>query len=166
MLPRAVQRRPYDWEPLLAPVLQSYRSSVSEAKGCTLHCLTFGRDMRLPLNLGSALQAPLRDVRTVAAELAEILEWSYKFARKIIGHGHKRAESRYNERLVEHPYQPGCLVRVLQHERNRNAPSKLDAQYSGLCEVLEVRGSLLTLREIDTRCVVTANHDAVRRSTM
>ena len=25
MLRRAVQRRPYDWEPLLAPVLQSYR---------------------------------------------------------------------------------------------------------------------------------------------
>ena len=28
MLRRAVQRRPYDWEPLFAPVLQSYRSTV------------------------------------------------------------------------------------------------------------------------------------------
>ena len=92
--------------------------------------------MRLPVDLGSPLPEPPRDVRTFAAELAEDLEWSYKVAREIIEHGHKRAESRYNERVVEHAYQPGCLVRILQHARNRNAPSKLDAQYSGLCEVL------------------------------
>ena len=87
-------------------------------------------------------------------------------AREIIGHGHKRAESRYNERVVERAYQPGCLVCVLQHARHRNAPSKLDTQYSGLCEVLEVRAALLTLRELDTRRVFTANQDAVRRSMM
>ena len=166
MLCRAVQRRPYDWEPLLAPVLQSYRSSVSEATGFMPHRLAFGREMRLPVDLGSPLPEPPHDVRIFAVELAEDLKWSYKVAREIIGHGHKRAESRYNERVVEHAYQPGCLVRVLQHARNRNAPSKLDAQYSGLCEVLEVRGALLTLRELDTRRVFTANHDAVRRSTM
>ena len=118
MLRRAVQRRPYDWEPLLAPVLQSYRSSVSEATGFTPHRLAFGREMRLPVDLGSPLPEPPRDVRTFAAELAEDLEWSFKVAREIIGHGHKRAESRYNERVVEHAYQPGCLVRVLQHARN------------------------------------------------
>ena len=102
-----------------------------------------GRKMRLPLDLGSPLPEPPRDVRIFAAELAEDLEWFYKIAREIIGHGHKRAESRYNERVVERAYQPGCLVRVLQHARNRNAPSKLDTQYSGLCEVLGVRGALL-----------------------
>ena len=127
-----MQRRLYDWEPLLAPVLQSYRLSVSEATGFTPHRLAFGREMRLPVDLGSPLPEPPRDVRTFAAELAENLEWFYKVAREMIGHGHKHAESRYNERVVEHAYQPGCLVRVLQHARNRNAPSKLDAQYSGL----------------------------------
>ena len=166
MLRRAVQRRPCDWEPLLAIVLQSYRSSVSEATGFTPHRLAFGREMRQPVDLGSPLPEPPRDVRTFATELAEDLVWSNKVAREIIGHEHKRAESRYNERVVEHAYQPGCLVRVLQHARNRNAPSKIDTQYSGLCEVLEVRGALLTLRELDTRRVFTANHDAVRRSTM
>ena len=122
--------------------------------------------MRLPIDIGSPLPLPPRDVRSFAIELAEDLEWSYKVAREIIGHGHKRAESRYNERVVERAYLPGCLVRVLQHARNRNVPSKLDTQYSGLCEVLEVSGPLLTLRELDTRRVFTANHDAVRRSTM
>ena len=122
--------------------------------------------MRFPINLGFPLPDPPRDVRMFAAELAMYLEWSYKVAREIIGHGHNRAESRYNERVVKHAYQPGCLVRVLQHARTHNAPSKLDTQYSGLCEILEVRGALLTLCDLDTRRVFTANHDAVCRSTM
>ena len=166
MLRRAVQHRSYDWESLLTPVLQSYRSSVSEATGFTPHRIAFRREIHLPVDLGSPLPEPPRDVRTFSAELAENLEWSYKVAREIIMHGHKRAESRYNERVVEHAYQPGWLLRVLQHARYRNAPSTLDTQYSGLCEVLEVRGALLTLRELDTRRVFTANHNAVRRSTM
>ena len=126
MLRRAVKSRSYDWESLLAPVLQSYRSTVSEATGFTPFRLAFGREMLLPIDLGLPLPEPTRDVRTFDADLSEDLEWSYKVAREIIGHGHKRAESRYNERVVEHAYQPGCLVRVLQHERNRNTPSKLD----------------------------------------
>ena len=126
MLRRAVQRRPYDSKSILAPVLQSYRSTVSEATGFKPFCFAFGREMRLPIDLGSLLPERPRDVRTFAADLAENLKWSYKVAREIIGHGHKRAESRYNERVVERAYQPGCLVRVYQHARNRNAPSKLD----------------------------------------
>ena len=128
--------------------------------------------MRLPTDL-TEKEMPIsqhpelpRDDRTFTAELADDLEWSYKVAREIIKHGHKRAESRYNERVVERGYQPGCLVRVWQHARNRNAPSKLGTQYFGLCEVLEVCNALLTLRELDTRRIFTANHDAVCRSTM
>ena len=45
-------------------------------------------------------------------------------------------------------------------------PSKLDARYSCLCELLEVRIPTLTLRELSTRRVFTANHDAVRKSTL
>lgn len=52
------------------------------------------------------------------------------------------------------------------HVRFRNVLSKIDAQYSGLCKVVEVRGTLLTLRELDTQRIFTANHDSVRRSTI
>ena len=104
MLRCAVQRRQYDWESLLAPVLQSYRSTVSEATGFTPFSLAFGREMRLPIDLGSPLPEPPRDVRNFAAELTEDLVWSYKVARNIIGHGHNRAESRYNKRVVERAY--------------------------------------------------------------
>ena len=166
MLRRAVQRRPYDRESLLSPVLQSYRSTVFEVTGFTPFRLAFGREMRLPVDLGMPLKKPPRDMRTFASKLAEDLEWSYKVAREIIGHGHKRAENRCNEHVVKRSYQPGCLVRVVQHARNRNVPSKLDAHYSGLCDELEVRSAMLTLRELTTQRVFTANHDAVRRSTM
>ena len=59
MLRRAVQRRPYDWESLLAPLLQSYRSSVSVATGFTPHRLVFGREMRLPVDLGNRCRSRL-----------------------------------------------------------------------------------------------------------
>ena len=94
-----------------------------------------------------------RDVRTFAAKLAEALEYFYRIVSEIIKHGHKRAENRYNERVVKRAYQHGCLVRVLQHARNRNVFSKLDTQYFGLCRVLEVRSAQLTLRELDTACL-------------
>ena len=163
---RTVLKRPFDWKPLLAPVLQSYRSTISEATGFTPYRLVFWREMRLPVDVGTPLPEPPRDVQTFAADLAKNLEWSYKVAREVIGHGHRRAESRYNERVVGRAYPPGTLVRVLVHAHPRNVPSKLDANYSGLCKVVETRGSLLTLRELDTQRVFTENHDAVRRSTV
>ena len=93
MLRRAVQRKPYDWESLFAPVFQSYSSTVSEATGFTPVRFAFGREMRLPVDLGMPLPEPPRDLRTFATELAEDLEWSYIIAREVIGHGHKRTES-------------------------------------------------------------------------
>ena len=100
MLRRAVQKRPYDWKPLLAPVLQAYRSTVSEATGFTPFRLAVKREMRLPIDLETLLPEPPRDIRTLPGETAEDLEWAYRIARKIIGHGHRRAEARYNERVV------------------------------------------------------------------
>jgi hypothetical protein len=166
MLRRAVMKRPFDWEPLLPAVLQAYRSSVTESTGFTPFRLTFGREMRLPIDLGTPTPDPPREIRTFAADLAEDLEWSYRVAREVIGLGHRRAESRYNERIVARQYKPGVLVRALVHTHPHGVPSKLNAKYSGLCEVLEVRGPTLTLRELDTQRVFTASHDAVRASTL
>ena len=39
-------------------------------------------------------------------------------------------------------------------------------KFSGLCKVLEVRGTTLTLRDLDSRKVFTASHDAVCASTL
>ena len=77
---------------------------MSEATGFTPHRLAFGREMRLPVDLGTPLPEPPRDVRTLAAELAEDLEYSYRVPREVIGHGHRRAENRYNEHVVERVY--------------------------------------------------------------
>ena len=166
MLRRAVQQRPYDWESLLAPVLQSYRSTVSEATGFTPDRLAFGRKRRLLVDLGTPLPTPPRNVSTVVAELADDFEWSYKVAREIIGQGHKRAENRFNERVVKRAYHPDSLVRVLLNARNCNVLSKLNMQYLGLYEVTEVRGPLLTLRELDKQRIFTANYDSARSSTI
>ena len=57
-------------------------------------------------------------------------------------------------------------MRILLNARSRNVLSKLDTQYSSLFEIVEVRGALLTLSELDTQRIFTANHDSVRRSTI
>ena len=57
-------------------------------------------------------------------------------------------------------------MRVLKHGRNYGVPSKLVPHYLRLCEVLTVKGSILTLRELNTRREFTANDDAVRLSSL
>ena len=68
--------------------------------------------MRLPIDLGTPLPNPPRSVRTLAAEIAEDLEWSYRIAPEIIGFGFGRAEARYNKQIVIKQYKPDTLVRV------------------------------------------------------
>ena len=115
-------KRPFDWEPLLSPVLQAYWSTITEATEFTLFQLTFGREMRLPIDFGAPLTEPQGDICTMAAEVAENLEWSYQIAREIICFRHRSAESRYNENMVEKQYKPGSLVRVAQHTHPYGVP--------------------------------------------
>ena len=122
--------------------------------------------MRLPIDIGTPLPAPPRDIRTMAGEVAENFEWSYQIAREIIGIGHRRAESRYNERIVEKQYKPGSFVRVAHNTHLYGVRSKLNPKFSKLCEILEVRGPTLTLRKLDTNKVFTASHDSVGVSTL
>ena len=79
----------------------------------------------------SLLEQP-RDIRRMAAEVAENLEWSYQITREIISFGHRRAESRYNERIVEKQYKPGNLVRVVQQTHPYGVQSKLNPKFFGL----------------------------------
>ena len=81
MLRRAVQKLPYDWEPLLAPVLQAYRSTILESTSFTPYRLAFGREMLLPIDFGEPLPEPPRYIRTLAIEIAEDLEWCYRIAK-------------------------------------------------------------------------------------
>ena len=164
MLRRAVQRRPYDWKPQLPVVLQAYWSTPSKVTGFTPHRLAFEREMRLPIVVGTPLLELHRDIRTFANNLVEDLERTDGVTRKVFGFQHRGLEGRYNERVVE-KFNPPCVyVRVLQHGRHFGAPSKLVPPYSGLCEVVEIKGLVITLRELDSQRLFTANHDAVRLS--
>ena len=68
---------------------------------------------------------------------------AYSVPREVILTQHKRAETRYNDHVVEKLYKPGVFVRVLQYVRNNGASSKLVPHYFGFCEVLEIRGPIL-----------------------
>ena len=96
MLRPAVQKRPYDWEPLVAPVLQAYRSKISESTGFTLYSLAFGRKIRLPIDFGAPLPEPPLDIRTPDSEIAEDLEWCYLISKEITGFSHRCTKNRYN----------------------------------------------------------------------
>ena len=47
-----------------------------------------------------------------------------------------------------------------------SAPSKLVSLYLGLCKVVKVRGPVLTLHELDSQRIFTANHDAICHSSL
>ena len=166
MLRCAVLKRPDDWEPLLPTVLQAYRYSITESTGFTPFRLAFGREMRFLIDFGSPMPDPPRKIRTLAAELAKDLEWSYRVSLEVIGLGHRRAETRNNKRVVAKNFKPAVLVRIFVHTHLHGVPSTIIAKYSGLCEVIEVRGSTLTLRKLDLQRIFTASQDAVRASTM
>ena len=89
--------------------------------------------MRLLVDIGTPLPEPFRDICTYANILSEDLELAYKVARKVIGTQLRRAETRYNDHVVERLFKPGVFVRVLQHGRNYGTFSKLVPHYSGLC---------------------------------
>ena len=55
--------------------------------------LVFGREMRLPVDIGTPLPEPPCDIRKYTNILSEDLEWAYKVAREVIGTQHKRAVS-------------------------------------------------------------------------
>lgn len=82
MLRRTVQRRPYDWKPLTPAILQAFRSIWLEATRFNPQSLTFGRKMRLPIDVKTPLLAQPRDVRTYANFLLEDLEWCLRVARE------------------------------------------------------------------------------------
>ena len=68
--------------------------------------------------------------------------------------------------MVVKQYKPESLVFVLQHTHAYGVPSKLSFTFSRLCEIIEVSGPILTLRELNTDKILTASHDAVRDSTL
>lgn len=105
--------------------------------------------MRLLINLGTTLPDLPRDIRTLAAVIANDFEWFYRIARETIGFGQQRVETRYNDRTVEKLYRPGTLIRVIQHTHLHGVLSKLNSKYSGFCKVLEIRKQSLTLLELD-----------------
>ena len=161
MLRRAVQKRPYDFEPILAPVLQAFQSTISESTNFTLYRLAFGREMRLPFDFKTPLPVPPREVKTLASEIAVDQKWCYRIARETTGFSHRRAENRYNERTMEHTYLFEAQVRVVQRTHSSGLPSMLNPKYLVICYVLEIRGPVHMLRKLDFRKVFTANHDAV-----
>ena len=60
--------------------------------------------MKLLIDFATFLPEPQFDVLSLAGNLANDLEWSYRIAREIIGDNYRRGETRYNERVVEQFY--------------------------------------------------------------
>ena len=158
MLGHTVQERRYDWEPLVPAALQAYPSPPYESTNFTPAHLVFGRKMQLPIDIGTTRPEPPRDNRTYENILSEDLELAGKVAHKISGTQHNSATTGYNDHVVEKLFKPGDFMRVFQHKQNYGALSNLGSHYTGFA----VKGPILTIRKLDTRRELSANHDTVR----
>lgn len=114
MFRRVVQRRPFNWKPLRAPVLQTYQSTISESSGDITYILAVGCEMLLPIDFGARLPKPPKDIQTLAIKIAKQSKVVLSTRKNITGFNHCRAENRYNKRTVQNTFLPKTLMRLLQ----------------------------------------------------
>ena len=165
MLRRAVQKRPYDWEPLLPAVLQAYRSPPSESTGFTPSRFVFGREMRFSVDIGTNSLSLLATFASTQTFFPRISSGRIKSPAKWLEHSTKA------QRL--------CIL-TTSSSNFSNSPSlsasfNIDvttAPHQSLCRITlacvkygqsEAQSSRFGS---STRREFTANHDAVRLASL
>ena len=166
MLRKAVSGRPDDWENYLPAVLMAYRSTPTESTGFTPYYLVYGREMRLGVDYGTPFPDPPATYKNHATKLISDLESAYELARETIRNNHNKSDLLYNKRAVEKYYKPGDLVRREIRSKVPGVPTKFSAKYSGLCDVLEIRGPVIKIHDRNTNEIILVAHDAIRKSSL
>ena len=166
MLRKAATGRPDDWEKLLPAVLMAYRSTPSETTGYTPFYLVFGREMRLVVDYGTPFPDPPATFRNHSTKLISDLESTSEIARETTEPSHRTSEGSYNQRAVEKYYHPGDLVSRQIRSKVPGVPTKFAQKYSGLCEILEIRGPVVRIYDRDQNEIIMVAHDSLRKSSL
>ena len=99
MLRAYIKETQTDWDIKLPFVMMAYRSAVQETLGETPYCMTFGEEMRIPLDwvFGNPANIPLSKVDYVK-DLRTCIEAAYNKAREHIKAPIRRQRMGYNKK--------------------------------------------------------------------
>ena len=158
------------WDLYLNFAVFSYNLSVHSSTGYTPFFLTFGAEARLPPDIvfGSpALNSPAANLGTTRNSNGSIsflfksfslLSGIFTLVRENLKSFHQREKDHYDLGAVERVFRVGDKVRVRVKSRQKGY-SKFLSEWSEPHEVLDVRGVVVTLRELSTGREYRTHHD-------
>ena len=109
MLKARVEDNPVTWDEHLDFCMMAYRSSVHSSTGHTPFEFMFGREMRIPLDVGGAEDNECSFTDFVT-DLEEDLQTSYRDVRQNLEVAQRRQKDAYDKGVKHSVYQPGDLV--------------------------------------------------------
>ena len=151
-------------------IVFSYNLSIHSSTGFTPFYLTFGSEARLPPDIVfgapslSTSNGISKSERTSSMPLSlllksfTILNRAFTSVRENLRAFHQREKDRYDLGAVERVFQVGDQVRVRLKSRQKGY-SKFHSQWSGIHEVLRVRGVVVTVRELSSGREYHTHHD-------
>ena len=158
------------WDIYLNFAVFSYNLSIHSSTDFTAFYLTFGSEARLSsdIDFGSPVLAlnngPTVPGRTSGTPLTlllksfSVLTRSFKAVRENLHSFDQRENDRYDYGAIEKIFKEGDQVRVKLKSRQKGN-SKFVSKWSGLHEVLKVRGVVVTLCELSTGREYNTHHD-------
>ena len=158
------------WDLYLNFAVFSYNFSIHSSTGFTPFFLTFGSEARLPPDIvfGSpalnSSSANLGNTRTSDGSISflfksfSLLSDVFTLVRENLKSFHQREKDHYDLGAVERVFRVGDRVRVRIKSRQKGY-SKFLSEWSEPHEVLDVRGVVVTLREISTGREYRTHHD-------
>ena len=158
------------WDLYLSFAVFSYNLSVHSSTGYTPFFLTFGAEARLPPDIvfGSpALDSTisnLSNTRTSNGSISfllksfSLLSGIFTLVRENLKSFHQREKDHYDLGAVERVFRVGDKVRVRIKSRQKGH-AKFLSEWSEPHEVLDVRGVVVTLRELSTGREYRTHHD-------
>ena len=108
MLKARVEDNPATWDEHLDFCMMAYRSSVHSSTGHTPFEFMFGREMRIPLDVGGAEDNECSFTDFVT-DLEEDLQTSYRDVRQNLEVAQRRQKDAYDKGVKHTVYQPGDL---------------------------------------------------------
>jgi len=137
-----------NWDLLLPFVMAAYRSTKHETTGYTPNFLTFGREVRAPIDLilGTGQSADTQQsYDNFAGELKQRMLRAYEIVRKHSGLAAERTKRYYDVHVKPARYGEGDLVFYFNPRHCQNKQNKWVRKYSGPYRVKKVLGPVNVL---------------------